>query len=130
MITKKYIYRVIAGVISYLLPLTSYLFISCSDFLYEDTDQVIYADKSHLNNDADTLWSIAGIINKMQVIADRTILLGEVRGDLVDITSNASADLRQLSMFNISSDNKYNVPRDYYAVINNCNYFLAHADTQ
>ena len=110
MITKKYIYRAIAGVISFLL-------ISCSDFLYEDTDQVIYADKSHLNNDADTLWSIAGIINKMQVIADRTILLGEVRGDLVDITSNASADLRQLSMFNISSDNKYNVPRDYYAVI-------------
>ena len=129
MITKKYFYRAIAGVISYLLPLASYLLISCSDFLYEDTDQVIYADKSHLNNDADTLWSIAGIINKMQVIADRTILLGEVRGDLVDITSNASADLRQLSMFNISSDNKYNVPRDYYAVINNCNYFLAHADT-
>ena len=102
---------------------------ACSDLLYEDSDQVIYADDSHLNNDADTLWSVAGIINKMQVIADRTILLGEMRGDLADITDNASADLRQLAYFNIATDNKYNNPRDYYAIINNCNYFIAKVDT-
>ncbi len=109
-----------------LLPLG---FTACSDFLYDESDQVIYSDDHHLDSDADTLFTIAGIMNKMQAIADRTILLGEVRGDLVSITENASDDLRQLADFNVGKDNKYNSVRDYYAVINNCNFFLAKADT-
>jgi len=102
---------------------------SCSDFLYEESDQVIYTDDHRLDSDADTLFTMAGIMNKMQAIADRTILLGEVRGDLVSVTGNAADDLRQLADFTIGSTNKYNKVRDYYAVINNCNYFLAKADT-
>ena len=105
------------------------MLVSCGDMIYDESDQVTYADKEHLTSDADTLWSVAGIINKMQVIADRTILLGEMRGDLVDITSNSSADLRELAFFNISRGNRYNVVRDYYAIINNCNYYIAKADT-
>ena len=52
-----------------------------------------------------------------------------MRGDLVDITSYANKDIRELAEFNISDDNAYNVPRDYYAVINNCNYFIEKVDT-
>ena len=116
--------------------------VACSDFLYDDSDQVAYADRNLLTEDADTLWAVAGIMNKMQVIADRTILLGEVRGDLVTLTNDASADLRQIANFEASASsqlltpnsqlvtqNKYNRPRDYYAIINNCNYYLANADT-
>ena len=102
---------------------------SCSDFLYDESDQVIYADDHSLASDADTLWSVAGIMNKMQAVADRTILLGEVRADLVSLTANAPASLRQLADFSVAEGNKYNQPRDYYAVINNCNYFIARADT-
>lgn len=102
---------------------------SCSDFLTEDSDHVIFADDDHLNNATDTIYSVTGIQNKLQAIADRTILLGEVRGDLVDVTSNAAADLRNLSDFNIDDKNTYNAPKDYYAIINNCNYFIAKADT-
>ena len=105
------------------------LFTGCSDMLYDESDQVIYADNHSLSSDADTLWSVAGIMNKMQVIADRTILLGELRGDLVDVTSHASSDLRDMAFFSMSEGNKYNSPRDYYAIINNCNYFIANADT-
>ena len=125
-----------------LLPLIGggWVGVSCSDFLYDDSDQVAYADRNLLTDDADTLWAVAGIMNKMQVIADRTILLGEVRGDLVTLTNDASADLRALADFSLNSStsstpqlpnssNKYNQPRDYYAVINNCNYYLANADT-
>lgn len=105
------------------------LLTACSDFFEQDSDHVIYADKDHLNNATDTIYSVTGIQNKLQAIADRTILLGEVRGDLVDVTSHASADLRQLSNFSADDDNIYNQPKDYYAVINNCNYFIAKADT-
>lgn len=103
--------------------------VSCSDMLDQESDHVIYTDKGHLNNATDTLYSVIGIMNKLQVLSDRTVLLGELRGDLVDINNYTSADLRDIATFNIGDDNKYNSPRDYYAVINNCNYFIAKADT-
>lgn len=107
----------------------SSLFSSCGDFLDQESERVIDAGKDHLNNATDTLYSVIGIMNKMQALADRTILLGELRGDLVDVQNNTSADLRDIANFNVQSDNQYNSPCDYYAVINNCNYFLAKADT-
>ncbi len=102
---------------------------SCEDFFEQESEYVIYEEGNALDNPADTIYSVIGIANKLQVIADRTILLGEVRGDLVDVTNATHADLRDVATFNIGSENKYNNPRDYYAVINNCNYFIAKADT-
>ena len=125
MITKAYQY-LFAGLVACVMGA---MLTACSDFLYEDSDQYIYAEDHALDSDADTLWTMAGIMNKMQVLADRTILLGEVRADLVDLTDHASADLRQMANFSVTADNQYNRPRDYYAVINNCNFFIARADT-
>ncbi|MBR6321137.1 MAG: RagB/SusD family nutrient uptake outer membrane protein [Prevotella sp.] len=102
---------------------------SCADFFEQESENVVYSDKDHLSNWSDSVYSVMGILGKMQVIADRTILLGEVRGDLVSLTNTASADLRELANFTADDDNVYNQPRDYYAIINNCNYFIAHADT-
>ena len=102
---------------------------SCSDFFDQQPDHIIFAEENHLGNATDTIYSVTGILNKLQAIGDRTILLGEVRGDLVDITNDASGDLREIANFNISDKNRYNAPSDYYAVINNCNYFIAKVDT-
>ncbi len=121
--------KVMAGVLSLLLPLSTSLLTSCEDFLDQDSTHVIYADQEHLNSAADTLYSMVGIVKKLQVIADRTHILGEVRGDLVDYTDVANADLRQVALFNVDDDNVYNSPKDYYAVINNCNYYISHVDS-
>lgn len=103
---------------------------SCDDMLQnDDSDFVIYADQPHLNTPADTVNSVLGILNKLQGIAVRTNLLGELRGDLVKVNNSAHIDLKSIASFEITDDNQYNNPRDYYAVINNCNYFLAFADT-
>ena len=104
------------------------LLTSCEKFFDQESTDVLNADKDHLNNSVDTVYSVTGIMNKLQVIADRTILLGEVRGDLVDVTSTASSDLRDVANFNVGKDNMYNAPRDYYAIINNCNYFINKAE--
>lgn len=101
---------------------------SCEDMLEPDSNYVLY-DADHLKNPADTANSLVGIIYKLQAVGDRTNLLGEVRGDLVRLTSAAHADLRQLADFSVDDDNRYNNPRDYYAVINNCNYYIAYADS-
>lgn len=78
----------------------------------------------------DTVYQVMGIIQRMQKLADRTVLLGEIRADLVDVDpSVASTDLQQLSFNNISEDNVYNRPADYYAVINSCNIYLAYVDS-
>ena len=102
MITNKIYNKVLVGVFSHLLPLTSCFFISiafvsCSDFFEQESDQIIYADKEHLNSATDSIYSVTGILNKLQVLADRTVLLGEVRGDLTSITSVASSDLRDVA---------------------------------
>ena len=105
------------------------LLVSCSDFFEQESDHVMFDNHEHLNNATDTIYSVTGIMKKLQVLADRTILLGEARGDLVDITDATPKDLRDVALFNVDDDNMYNNPRDYYAVINNCNYFLTHVDT-
>ena len=102
---------------------------SCDEFFKQESDDVLYADKEHLDNAVDSVWSVTGILKKLQALGDRTVLLGEVRGDLVTLTATANSDLRQLANFEVGDDNRYNVPSDYYAVINNCNYFITHADT-
>ncbi|MBP5340286.1 MAG: RagB/SusD family nutrient uptake outer membrane protein [Prevotella sp.] len=115
---------------SLLFVVCSLLFsVACSDFFEQESENVVYSSEDHLSNWSDSVYSVMGILGKMQVIADRTILLGEVRGDLVTLTNTASADLRELANFNADDDNIYNQPRDYYAIINNCNYFIEHADT-
>ncbi|MBR5655197.1 MAG: RagB/SusD family nutrient uptake outer membrane protein [Prevotella sp.] len=105
------------------------LLTSCQDMLETSSELVEFEKDNTLNHPTDSVYSVLGIISKMQVIADRTILLGEVRGDLMTPTDAASADLKNLAAFNFAADNKYNAVSDYYAVINNCNYYLAHVDT-
>ena len=102
---------------------------SCEDMLDKGNDYVIYTDGHVLSDPADTVTSVLGILNKLQGIAVRTNLMGELRADLVKVRDNATADLKGIASLDIDDDNKYNNPRDYYALINNCNYFLERADS-
>ncbi len=102
---------------------------SCDDMLDMGNDYVIYADDQELVDPADTVTSVLGILNKLQAIAVRNNLFGEVRADLVTVTSAASSDLKDIASHDVDDENSYNVPRDYYAVINNCNYYLSVADS-
>ena len=129
---KKYKKNPLTVLLSILLPLGGLggLLTSCSDFFEQDSTYIIDAEKDHLNNATDTIYSLTGILNNVQAIADRTILLGEARGDLMTVTDATPADLRAVANFTIGDDNMYNNPLDYYAIINNCNYFIAKADIE
>ena len=105
---------------------------SCEDMLKVDSKTYMFDYQDKLDNPTDTVYSVLGIINKLQKIADRSVILGEIRGDLVAISDHASQDLRELYSYDfgaIKSTNKYDQAVDYYSVINNCNFFLANADT-
>lgn len=78
----------------------------------------------------DTIYQVMGIVKRMQKLADRTVLLGEIRADLVEVDPlHAPADIQELATNIVSASNVYNKPADYYAVINNCNIYLAYVDT-
>lgn len=119
----------IFGLTLSLLVLAQAAFTSCEDMLSPESDMVMYEEDNRLNTANDTLYSVIGVISLMQKVADRTNVLGEVRADLVTLTESASVDLQQLASFTAGEDNAYNNPQDYYAIINNCNYFIHTADS-
>jgi starch-binding outer membrane protein, SusD/RagB family len=120
---RRFIYFFIATVV------TAMSVTSCQSFFDTDTNLITYTDDDYINSPSDTMYSVIGIIKQMQKIADKTVILGEIRGDLVNLTPYANVQLQQLANFTAGTDNIYNKPEDYYAVINNCNYFLSKADT-
>lgn len=119
---KRYIFHTLCAFLALGLS-------ACSDMLSTDSEMVEFEKDNTLNHPTDSVYSVLGIIGKMQVIADRTVLLGEARADLMQTTEAASADLKRLASFQFAEQNKYNAVSDYYAIINNCNYYLAHVDT-
>jgi len=102
---------------------------SCADMFDISSSRVVYDNQHKLDSSADSVYTTIGILHAFQQIADRYVILGEVRGDMVDINKNTKASLRNLAEFNFDEDNEYLQIRDYYKVINNCNYLIAHMDT-
>ena len=101
---------------------------SCEDMLEVDSDRVEY-DMSPLTLN-DTVYSVLGILKKVQAVADRQVLLGELRGDLMVVNDGSAIDdIKAIADFNYEGNNKYINVKDYYAIINNCNIYLARVDT-
>ncbi len=95
-------------------------------------EDMFTADNNYVTTDLapqDTLYQMMGIINNLQKVADRSILFGELRADLVDINDHTPIDLREMAEHTMGESNAYNNPADFYSVINSCNIFLAHADS-
>ena len=101
---------------------------SCEDMLEIDTTRV-----DHEFNDLtlnDSVYSVLGIVKSVQNVADRHVLFGELRGDLVvPNEGKAVLDIQGICNFDFDPENPYLAVKDYYAIINNCNVFLARVDT-
>jgi len=69
--------------------------------------------------DADA--AVVGIYGKFMALADRYVILNELRGDLLDYTVNADEALRQISTHTVTANNPYANPRPFYELIINCN---------
>ena len=87
-------------------------------------------DKAY-KNAQDTLYSYRGIMRAMQDVAERQVILGEIRGDLVASTQYTTDTLYAISNFDDPKDGTCSMLqiRDYYNIINNCNFYIHYADT-
>jgi len=112
------------------LFLLSISLVSCNDLLDVNSDKIVTTDEYQMNASNDSLYSMFGIFSKLEKLADSYVLLGELRGDLMDVTDKSTGELKDLSTFSYSSGNSYTSnKKDYYAVINNCNYVIKTVDT-
>lgn len=104
-------------------------FTSCSDILKTETESYLDIEGLEKYNANDSLYSAMGVVRQIQNLGERYVLFGELRGDLVEVPQTADYDLQEISNFEMSADNSYSARRDYYSVINNCNFALTKLDT-
>ena len=108
---NKYLFVIIAGLIS---------ITACQKFLEPDAEYVVEEGKLF------TEWSDfraaeMGLYALQQQLVEQLIVLGELRGDLLEITENADRDLIEVYNFTITKENKYSTPVNFYKLIFNCN---------
>lgn len=76
---------------------------------------------NHYDNIYDANAAVIGIYGQLLEIADRYVVLNELRADLMRPTNNADQWLRQLNTHEVSEDNPWADPKPFYKIILNCN---------
>lgn len=94
-----------------------------------DSTKYTSADQYNMNAPGDSVYSMFGVLTRLQKLADSYVLLGELRGDLMNVSESSDKYLKEINDFNISPENIYVNIKNYYDVINNCNYIISKLDT-
>ena len=106
------------GSIAILLSLNS-----CQEYLDVEPQDKLNSDQVYRDVfDADA--AIVGVYGKLMGLAGKYVVLNELRADLMSPTFNADLTFQELSEHNVSPNNPYANPKDFYEVINNCNDIL------
>ena len=101
------------------------LLTSCSDYFNPETDDELDG-KKYISSSTEMYTGFLGIMTKLQAIGDKEILLTDTRADLLEPTTQSSADI--IALYNYDSDlqnNPYANPAGYYEVIIACNDYLS-----
>ena len=68
-------------------------FPACTDMMETDSTTVGFEEDNRLDSPNDSLYSVLGILSQVQRLGDRYVLLGELRGDLMEATADAQVDI-------------------------------------
>jgi starch-binding outer membrane protein, SusD/RagB family len=97
------------------------LTLACKKTLDVDPSDVVPADENYQNSQ-DSRSMVMGICGlHKEMLNDQFVLLGELRADLMDATTNADVYMRQISTHSVDSLNPYVKPENFYRVILSCN---------
>lgn len=100
---------------------------SCSDYLDVQPEDKLVDEQMYRNiYDADA--AVIGVYGKFMALAEKNVILNEMRADLMTTTRNSSPFLKEISEHNVSANNPYANPKDFYVVIQNCNNVLKNFD--
>ncbi len=65
-----------------------------------------------------------GLYGLQQKLVEQLLILGELRGDLLTVTPNANVDMVEIYNFNVSKNNKYASPLNFFKLISASNNFI------
>jgi hypothetical protein len=106
-----------------LFPAMAFCLVSCEKFLNPDQELNITEDR--LYDDWYEYRSVEmGLYALQQDLVEQLMILGELRGDLLEITPNADADMVEVYRFNVSRSNRYASPTHMFKLISACNNFI------
>ncbi|KJD37241.1 hypothetical protein PW52_02065 [Tamlana sedimentorum] len=105
-------------------------FTSCEDFLEVSPEEVVLSDDYLGDNELDARSALFGVLAEMQDVAGQYVILGEVRGDLVNVNSSTVDEIRQINNHEVTEENSIADPTTLFSIINNCNFALEGIDTE
>jgi len=115
---KKKIFKI--GVLLLIITASLTAMVSCQDvFDVEPENAIDYKNNFRDIYDADA--AVNGIYGQLLSVAGQYEVLNELRADLMSVTANADANLRQIENHNVTFGNPYADPKPFYSVILNCN---------
>ncbi len=99
---------------------------SCEDMLTPDMERYSLGFSGK-----DTVNAYLGICKDLQEVVEQHLLLGELRGDLVESTPYTSDSINGIINLDelVNGENALLNRAAYYKVINECNHYLARVDT-
>jgi starch-binding outer membrane protein, SusD/RagB family len=100
---------------------------SCKKLLDTKAKDVL-EEKNMYRDVFDADAAVIGLYGKFMSLAERYVVLNELRADLATTTQNSNEYFKQLSEHNVQSDNPYASPKPFYEVILNCNDVLSNLD--
>ena len=95
-------------------------FNSCEKFINPDQELIIESENM-FKDWMEYRSAEMGLYALMQNLVEQIVVLGELRADLLTVTANASPELIEIHNFNISNDNPYISPVNFYNLILACN---------
>lgn len=109
-------FRPVGAVKLIFLVLTMAFAVSCEDFL--DPEQgLVVKDKDLYSDWHEYRGAELGLYALQQKLVEQLVVLGELRGDLLTTTQNSPPELIEVNEFNISNNNPYASPYDFYRLI-------------
>ncbi|HKK62675.1 MAG TPA: RagB/SusD family nutrient uptake outer membrane protein [Bacteroidales bacterium] len=104
----------------FFLAITLFVMTSCEDF-FDPGQDVVVKEEVLFDDWYEYRATAMGMYGLQRNLAEQLFVLGELRGDLVNITDNAEADLVEIYNFNPSRDNKYASPVNFFKLISATN---------
>ncbi|MCP4312844.1 MAG: RagB/SusD family nutrient uptake outer membrane protein [Bacteroidetes bacterium] len=104
------------------------LLISCEEFFYPDQGTIIVSDELYSDWNEYRAAEL-GLYRIQQDLVNQLMVLGELRGDMLEVTGEANSDLQEVYNFNMSSWNPYASPTNFFRLIAACNNLAVQLET-
>lgn len=99
------------------------LLLSCEKLLDANSDMMVKAE-DHYTSIGEIYGAFIGLNTSFREIAEKTIVLSGLKGDLLEPTQNAPEDYWRVFRYEANSGSTVSHAKDYYDVVINCNDFL------